>query len=320
MQTLEERLEHARNLSWARWGKRLTVYLPGMFSYHGLSGLYPALSITGRHCSLQCDHCCGKTLEGMPSAEDPETLVRQCLGLAERGNHGILLSGGCDPQGRLPWHGFMDAISDIKRKTRLHVSIHSGLMDGETARGLKEAGVDQALLDVIGDDETYQSIYHVPFGISRIIASLEALEKAGLPVVPHIVCGLHQGKIQGEYKALEIVSGFSPRLLVIVSLMRIRGTPSFHYARPLAAEIARLIATARERLPETEISLGCARERGYAELEVLAIEAGINRLALPSEEALIKAREYGLDLRYQRTCCSVTEDFSHETWEGDRIG
>jgi uncharacterized radical SAM superfamily protein len=314
MQDLEERLARARALSWENHGRSITFFLPGMFSYNGLKGLYPAVSITGNECALQCDHCQGKTLEPMIAAQTGNALVETCMRLSERGNLGVLISGGCDREGRLPWAPFIDAISEIKRKTGLFISIHCGLLEMETAVSLKAAGVDQALLDVIGDDDTYRAVYHVDFGIERIISTLESLETVGLPVVPHIVCGLHGGEIRGERKAVEIISGFDVKQVVIVSLMRVPGTPCFD-ASPLKAEaVADIIAEMRFMRPGAEIILGCARQRGDTRLEVLAIDAGVNRMALPSEEAMAKARDYGLDIRYQRTCCSVSADFSKDAW------
>jgi uncharacterized radical SAM superfamily protein len=314
MQELEEKLARARALSWENHGKSITFFLPGMFSYNGLKGLYPAVSITGKDCALQCDHCQAKTLEPMVATQTRDALVETCTGIAERGNLGVLISGGCDREGRLPWAPFVDAISEIKRKTRLFISVHSGLLDVETAASLKAAGVDQALLDVIGDDETYRAVYHVDFGIERIISTLESLNTVGLPVVPHIVCGLHGGEIRGEGKAVEIISGFDVKQVVIVSLMRVPGTPCFD-APPLRAEaVAEIIAEMRLRQPEAEINLGCARQRGNTRMELLAIDAGVNRMALPSDEAMARARNYGLDIRYQRTCCSVSAVFRTDAW------
>jgi uncharacterized radical SAM superfamily protein len=314
MQSLEEKLARARALSWERHGKRITFFLPGMFSYNGLKGLYPAVSITGKECALQCDHCQGKTLEPMIAAQTADALVEICMGLAERRNLGVLISGGCDREGRLPWMAFIDALSEIKRETSLFVSIHCGLLDIETAASLKAAGVDQALLDVIGDDETYRTVYHVDFGIERIISTLESLETVGLPVVPHIVCGLHGGEIRGERKAVEIISGFDVKQIVIVSLMRVPGTPSFGASALNAEAVAEIIAEMRLMRPGAEINLGCARERGNARMELLAIDAGVNRMALPSDEAIVRARDYGLEILYQRTCCSVSVNFSKDDW------
>jgi uncharacterized radical SAM superfamily protein len=214
----------------------------------------------------------------------------------------------------LPWGDFIPAIAKIKRETGLYISIHSGLMDDETALSLRQAGVDQALIDVIGDDETYRKIYHVPFGVSRIEASLKAAEEANLPVVPHVVCGLYYGGIRGERQAIEMISRFRIKQVVVVSLMRIPGTPLWKVEEPKSEEIAEMIAEARFKVPEAEISLGCARQRGNNHLELLAIDAGVNRMALPSEEAVRRAQDYGLEIRYQRTCCSVSEDFSADQW------
>lgn len=314
MRNLEKKLQQARELSWERFGKKITFYVPGMFSYNGIKGKYPALSITGEQCALHCDHCAGKLLETMISTSDPGQLVETCRRLRKKGTLGVLLSGGCDREGRLPWDDFLPAISKIKKETGLYVSVHCGLLDDATAFQLKKAGVDQALLDVIGDDRTYREVYHVDFGVSRIAATLEALHRAGLAMIPHVVCGLYYGKIEGEMRALDMIARFHPEQVVIVSLMGIPGTPMAKLPGPRPAEIAEIIAEARLRMADSRVSLGCARERGNSLIDTLALEAGVNRMVIPSEEALALAREYGLEIRYQRTCCSVSADFSGGEW------
>jgi uncharacterized radical SAM superfamily protein len=309
-----EKLRKARDLSWERHGKRLTVFLPGMFSYNGLSGKYPAISITGSECTLQCDHCKGTILETMIDAKSSERLVEKALALAEKGNHGILISGGCDAEGHLPWNGHIRAIQEIKKRTPLYISIHCGLLDDPTALALKDAGVDQALIDVIGDDATFKRIYHVDFGISRIIETLESLQRSGIPTVPHIVCGLDSGRINGEKAAVDLIARFDVEQLVIVSLMAIPGTPFKGVKTPGPEEIADIVAEARLQMPDVRMSLGCARKRGDTRTEILALNAGINRMALPSEEALDHAGSLGLEISYQRTCCSVSKNLSKTSW------
>jgi len=303
-------LKAAREKSWEAFGKKITFYVPGMIRCDGVCGRYQAVSITGGACMLQCEHCRGELLRSMIPATTPEALMEKCLRLAEGGNHGVLISGGCDENGRLPWDRFLRAIREIKDRTGLLISIHSGLVDDATARGLKEAGVDQALIDVVGDDETYGSICHVPFGVSEIVSSLERLRGAGLEIVPHVVCGLHFGELRGETRALQIISGFDVRQLVIVSVMKIQGRSEGGFVVPRAEAVAEIIAEARCIMPEVSISLGCARQRGNRRLETLAIDAGVNRMALPSEEAVEHARRYGLEVKFQATCCSVSEDLS----------
>ena len=180
------------------------------------------------------------------------------------------------------------------------------MLDAPTARDLKSAGADQALIDIIGSAETYYKVYHLEDGPELLDSSLEALAQAGLPVVPHIVAGLHFGRLLGESWALEIVARHPPALLVIVACMTLPGTDMAGMTPPGAREVCGVILRARELMPDTEISLGCARPRkGAADLEELALLAGVNRMALPSQEAVAMAAGMGLEAQFRKTCCSV---------------
>ena len=302
---LEKKLKTARDLSRNAHGRRITFYVPGMVHFSGLAGRYQAVSITGGDCILNCDHCRGRLLKSMYWAPEPQKLVDVCVRLAAKGNHGVLISGGCDQNARLPWNRFLGAIAEVKAKTDLAVSIHSGLVDEKTARSLKLAGVDQTLIDVIGDDQTFKTIYHVPFGTSRIIDTLDALSASGLDIVPHIVCGIASGAIRGEWNAIEIISRYPIHQVVVVSLMKLSGSKGSNPVMPRAESVAEIICEAQLAMPEASISLGCARQRGNPAIELLAIEAGVDRLALPSDEAIDKARNDGLAICFQPTCCSV---------------
>jgi hypothetical protein len=305
MNDLDKLITKSREISWRRFGKKITFYHPGMFKYNGKWGNYPAISITGKHCELQCDHCNSKILESMIFATTPEELIEKCIRLKELGNVGCLISGGSQKDGTIPWYNFISAIKTIKETTNLFISIHSGIIDYQMAKKMKDAGVDQALIDVIGDEETFKKIYHVNFGITKIEESLAALKNAGLSIIPHIVVGLDYGKIKGEYQAIDLIKRYNPEVLVIVSLKLLSGTPMRDILPPNPEEIAKIIATARIEMTDVSISLGCARERAKSLIDVLAVECGVNRIAIPSEEAIKKAQEYGLDIIWKKTCCSV---------------
>jgi len=298
--------DQAWNVTRKNHGSNFTFYLPGMIRYGKMRGLYPALSLTGDRCQLLCEHCKGLLLKPMIKATDPESLITKCLKLAHSGHSGVLLSGGSDLEGRLPWKTFYQAIQKIKTETDLFVSVHSGFLDFNTAVALKEAGVDQALIDVMGDEETAKKIYHLD-SLQKVITSLENLFKSGLDVVPHIVAGLMYGKIHGEYNALRIISRFKPSSIVMVVLMPLKGTPMSGVLPPSPIEIARLIATARLMMPHTPISLGCERPRnkeGHI-MEELAIYAGATRMAVWSKKTIDLASNLGLNPLFQPTCCSV---------------
>ena len=304
---LEKLLTQAWKESRARHGNRLSVHIPGMFVVNGRRGRYRAVSITGDVCTLDCEHCKGLLLKTMSHAETPEALLRLGHETAARGDYGMLITGGCDERGRLPWEKFLDTIDRLTSETNLTITIHSGQVNKGTAKSLKQAGVSQALVDVIGDDSTARDIYHLKEGISIIRKTLDSLSEAGLEIVPHILYGLHYGIEKGERTALEMLAHYPLSRYVVVVLMPFRGTPMELVSPPEPQSVAAFIAKARLRFPSLKASLGCARPRGKyrQELDDLAIQAGINSLALPSDRALQKAQKMGLELAHYETCCSL---------------
>lgn len=286
-------------------GRRLVFYLPGMFRLDGMTGKYPALSVTGEECAFGCDHCAGYILRTMLPVLTPVRLLEAARRLSARGSLGMLLSGGCDRDGRLPWERFAETVAHIKRETGLMVSVHAGFPDARQAALLADAGVDQVLVDVIGDDATLGQVYHAPFGVERVRSSLRALRDAGLPVIPHVVCGLHYGRMRGELRALEMIAEIDPSLLVVVALMPLPGTPMQDVTPPSDHDVAGVLVEARRLMPHVPLSLGCARKRGSRSLERLALDIGLDRMALPSPGAVEYARRLGYDVRFQKTCCSI---------------
>jgi uncharacterized radical SAM superfamily protein len=298
----QEAWETARS----NFGYDFTFYLPGMIRYGRERGRYPAISITGSRCDLLCEHCKGRLLDPMIQVSEPEDLVERSERLSKQGALGVLLSGGSDPQARLPWPKFYDAIRKVSEKTGLFISGHVGLPDRVTAAQLYEAGVKQALVDVMGDQETASTVYHLR-NLKQVQETLESISETGLQLVPHVVAGLFYGKIKGEYQALELLSRYKPSALVIVVLTPLKGTAMADVTPPSPLEVARLIARARLLMPHVPISLGCERPRNRqgSSLERLAMMAGATRMAIWSEEAIEEGIRLGLKPRFQPTCCSV---------------
>ena len=304
-QTFELMVE-AFNTARASLGWDITFYLPGTVKIHKLRGKYPAISITGDRCLLLCEHCKGKLLQPMWKVNTPAELKDLLIQTHKKGMNGALLTGGSDKEGRLPWESFFDTIGDVYSATHLYLTAHTGFLNNTQALGLKEAGIRQGLLDVMGSDEVAQKVYHLP-SLLPVLSAIEAIKEAGLELVPHILAGLDYGKIKAEHNALLILKDFEPDGLVFVTLTPFKGTDMEHASPPDPVEVARLIATARLMFPALSISLGCERQRGnYAErIECLALLAGIDRMAVWSENTLSLALALGLKPRFQLTCCSL---------------
>src|SRR3989304_297051 len=61
---------------------------------------------------------------------------------------------------------------------------------------------------------------------------MDRLERPSVPLVPHIVLGLHYGKLLGEWTALEMIARHRPKLVVLVVLRPLYGTPRGAAAPP----------------------------------------------------------------------------------------
>ncbi len=304
---LSLRLERARAESWRRHGRAVTFYSPGMIRTDASPPRFPAVSITGKRCDLGCRHCAGRLLETMAPAETPEALVKLARRLAGGGALGMLVSGGSDACGRLPWGGFLDALREIKETTPLMVTVHTALIDPETAAGFARAGVDAALFDVIGSDAALRDVFHLSGGLAAVETSLDALAASGVRLVPHVIIGLEGDATEGERRAIDMIAARGIGDVSFVIFMPLKGTPLEGARSPALASVADVLAFARESLPDALHALGCARPRDDYGIraEAVGLMAGVNRLAVPTGGAERAAAELGLDVSCQETCCSI---------------
>lgn len=264
------------------------------------------VSITGTKCRLKCDHCRGIILESMYEAQDPESLYSLALKLKDRGCKGLLVSGGAGIDGSVPLTEFAPTMARLKRELGLKMAVHTGLVDEEMADALSEACIDSAMVDIIGSDETVREVYHLKASVADYENSLKNLVDRGVKVAPHVVVGLHYGKILGEYTALEIISRYNIAALVLVILTPMCNTPMVEVVPPSIEEMKSIFAAARRLCPSTPILLGCARPGGKYRLQLdrLALDMGINGIAYPAEGLVQYASEKGLNPVFSEYCCS----------------
>jgi len=254
----------------------------------------------------------------MVPALTPQRLIQVCTEVKEKGGIGCLISGGCLPDGSVPLGKFVDAIAEVKQSLGLTVVVHTGVIDFDMARRLKEAGVDAALIDIIGTDETIKEVYQLNVHVSDYDQSLSALHRSGIPLVPHVLVGLHYGELLGEFHALQMISKYSPSAIIVIALMPIQGTTMQNVTPTAPLDIAKVLVTARFMLPTTPLVLGCMRPKGKHRMEtdVFAVKAGVNAIAFPSEQAIQLAESIGLETTFSSLCCSqVFEDIRRNVWE-----
>jgi uncharacterized radical SAM superfamily protein len=310
---LSELQSEAFRLRKAHFGNELTFSIPGTVSYHDerlpfQEDRFAAISVTGGRCDLRCAHCKGKLLESMIPAADPEAFSGALAQLWLKGAHGILVSGGADHNGEVPLEKFIPSIKTLKENDpQFKVIVHTGLIRRETAKKLREAAVDQILIDVMGDEDTIHEVYHLNKRVEDYEETLCMLKAMGHRLAPHIIIGHHFGEIRGEWRALEMVTRVGVETIVLVILKNLQPDRENRFKVPKPEEISKISAIARILNPDIRIRMGCIRPAHpwKAAMERGAIDSGVNTVAYPLQGTIDYAKEMGLDTKFVEMCCSL---------------
>ncbi len=266
--------------------RTIAVYRPGK--------RFPSVSVTGAGCALLCEHCKGRFLRGMVPAVSPPTLLSFAARLEREGGTGLLLSGGCDAQGRVPIGPFLPAIREIKATTRLLVNVHPGLVSPQEGRLLADSGADRIAFDLVLDPVAIATQLHLAWSPQDYLDSLDALCRAAPGrVAPHILLGLGD-----EERELEAVRAAGRRGVACVVLLMLMG-------RRVDDWEARLLRAVREGADGPPVLLGCMRPRGRPDVEIAALEAGAAGIANPTEGTVRAIIEKGWALEERPVCCAL---------------
>ncbi len=269
---------------------------------------FPAFSVTGGACALDCDHCQAKILEPMIPAMSPEELDRKVRSLiVSQGLQGFLLSGGSNRRNEIKYERFLPVLERLKRDfPELRIAMHTALLDETRAQLMASAGVDTAMLDIIGHEDTVREVYHLDRPVDDFESSLAALCATDMEVVPHIVIGLHYGRVLGEANALDIIARHRVHALVLVVIMPFYARPGT-FVTPAPAAVGKIFLEARQRIGEGEVLLGCARPAGMHKrvTDAYAVMAGLDGIAFPADGTVGVAHAIGRRFEQEHACCSL---------------
>ncbi len=269
---------------------------------------WPAVSITGGDCKLNCDHCKAKILEPMIPARTPEDLWRVVNEMVASGAGGMLLTGGSNHRNEVEYDPYYETIRRIKDEfPGFRIAMHTALVDDAIASRMSDAGIDAAMMDVIGSQDTITQVYHLRRTPEDFERALEALTKTPMKVVPHIVVGLHYGQLLGEWRALEMVARHRPAALVLVVVMPTYANELRPFVAPDAHEVGQFFLDARKALADIPLLLGCARPAGEVKriIDAYAVMAGVNGMAHPSDGMVELAARLDRQVRVTASCCSI---------------
>lgn len=280
--TLSEKLARA-------WAARLAHFADEITWSYPLDTA--VLSLTGRQCALDCAHCGGHYLGGMrPIWEAKPDASPSCL-----------ISGGCDPTGKVPVLAHLDQVRAWRpgRKLNWHVGLISEA-EMETIAPL----VDLISFDFVGDDITIREVYGLDRTVEEYVKTYRLLRRYAR-TLPHITVGLRGGELGHELPAFERLQELGADGLVLLVFIPTPGTRYANRQPPAPEAVADLLAEARLRFPEVPLYLGCMRPQGQYrdQLDPLAVQAGVNVIVSPSRPARQLAADLGLVARSSRECC-----------------
>jgi uncharacterized radical SAM superfamily protein len=266
---------------------------------------FPSVSVTGNECSLDCKHCGGHYLKHMVDGSTPEQLLEFIN--SRKDVSGFLLSGGCNPAGTVDFSSHLNTIRRITSETELVLNVHTGMIDLETAKKLKEAGIDLASVDIVGDADVMKEVYGMTSLINPVDC-LKTLREVGFStIVPHVCIGLLGGQLSHEFKALEKIdeAGIEPDGIVFISLIPTKGTDYEGRDAPSPEDVFSVMSYGRKLFPETPLLLGCMRSKKERETEIAALDAGADGIVLPSKETKEWVIENGFKVQEHNTCCAL---------------
>ena len=279
--------------------RKITLYYP--------SHDHATLSVTGSGCALDCKHCGRKYLGNMMDVSTPEKFRKVISELERNGINGILLSGGCDQSGKVPFTHLLGEIKKLTASSDMLINVHTGQIDSADAEELYNLGIRNICLDVVGDRGVIKNVYGLDIDESG--GSLESLKRAGFTdIIPHITVGLDGGKLGHEMKSLDLIKEKlgKPEKLVFLSIIPTEGTVFRDAGAVSIDDIVAIIHTAKDLFPDTELILGCMRPHYSTDEIIEMIGAGVRGVVNPSykvEEELVRGGRQ-LIIKKSTSCCS----------------
>lgn len=257
---------------------------------------FPAVSVTGMRCELMCGHCRGKHLKGMADTSRSSDLLSEAERILSEGGTGILISGGCDAEGRVPLTDHTETISKIS-EMGLGINVHSGFLTEHDASELVKAGVSRFSVDVHQDPLIIRNALHLDVGPEAYADTISNILVSGGVPVPHITAGFGTDDL---VLSAEMAGKMGIKDMVLLALVKTKGTDVENVSEE---GLLRAIDVLKEM--GFRVTLGCMRPRGYPDLEIKAIRKGIRRIANPSLRTMRWAEEEGFHIKRTEMCCCM---------------
>ncbi len=248
------------------------------FDAHGMQ-LSTLLNIKTGGCAEDCKYCSQSShndtgLQATPLMAAAEVLAKAQEAKAAGATRFCMGAAWRDVKER-DMAALTEIVAGVK-STGLETCMTLGMMDGDRARRLKEAGLDYYNHNLDTSEEYYPEVVSTRSYADRL-ETIDAVRGAGLKLCCGGIIGL------GETRAdraglLASLAGLDPHpeSVPINRLVPIEGTPLGDVEPPDALELVRTIAVARILMPRSRVRLSAGRHTLSDEAQALCYFAGAN--------------------------------------------
>ena len=182
---------------------------------------------------------------------------------------------------RSPRDKDLDAVIEMVEAVRalgLETCVTAGMLRGEQAQRLKDAGLDFYNHNLDTSPEYYGQIISTRSFEDRL-DTLSAVRRAGMKVCSGGIIGMNEARSDraGLLHSLATLPAH-PESVPINLLVRVAGTPLENAASLDPLEFVRTIAVARLLMPRSHVRLSAGREGMSEELQALCFMAGANSI------------------------------------------
>ncbi|MFW5781989.1 MAG: hypothetical protein ACOCWO_01710 [Candidatus Muiribacteriaceae bacterium] len=250
-----------------------------------------SVSLTGRSCEFSCPYCNGHFLRNMktPGCEVPQGITS------------LLISGGVDSRGVIPFDKFQDMLAGYREKG-IRINLHTGLVNSQSNIP-HENYADHISFDFTLDDDVITLTSGGRYTSDHYIESLDLLKGSGIPITPHIMVGINRGEVVKEYEALKMLAAKGFDKIALLVFMPSDGTEWKNISAPDVGDVGKVFAFSVNNF--AEVTLGCMRPGGsYRDrLDMEAYHCGIRRFVMPSRKLREFVSSNNIKVVEEYECC-----------------
>src|SRR5690625_66216 len=235
------------------------------------------LSIKTGACSEDCKYCPQSERYNTGVENERlmpiETVIREAQKAKEAGATRFCMGAAWrSPKGRNfeTVIGMVRAVKDLGMET----CVTMGMLDGDQAAQLKEAGLDYYNHNIDTSPEYYQEVITTRT-IEDRLNTLQYVQDAGINVCSGGIVGLGE-EVSDRAGMLQTLANLDqhPQSVPINMLVQVEGTPMYGEKEVEPIEFVRTVAVARIVMPLSTVRLSAGRENMSDEMQALCFLAG----------------------------------------------